>query len=180
MAVVARSSSVKTAAGKFYIRLRQRRLVAVLGDIDTFKPRLLWEAFHQGLNIAPQVVWLSDGGVGFWRLYQECFAHCAVGILDFYHAAGHLWRAATAWLGHDPEAAQVCFERWRHLLRHGKHTQVLVELTRLVNQVTFPNESLKIVAQVQAYFQNHRQHVAYADERKAAVAFRLWSGGKCV
>ena len=57
---------------------------------------------------------------------------------------------------------------------------VLVELTRLVNRMTFPKESLKIVAQVQAYFQNHRQHVAYADERKAGVASGLWSGRKCV
>ncbi len=100
--------------------------------------------------------------MGFWRLYRECFSDCAVGILDFYHAAGHLWRAATAWLGHDPEAAEICFERWRHLLRHGKHTQVLMELTRLVNRVTLNAESMKVLAQVQADFQNHCQHVAYS------------------
>src|SRR4029453_10381232 len=48
-------------------RLRQRRLVAVLGDIEALKPRLWLEAVRQGLSTAPQVVWLSDGARGLWR-----------------------------------------------------------------------------------------------------------------
>jgi hypothetical protein len=46
----------------------------------------LWlEALRQGLRQANQVAWLSDGGRGFWSLYQDCFANYAIGILDFYH-----------------------------------------------------------------------------------------------
>jgi hypothetical protein len=161
IAIIARLQPLKNAAGKVYTRLCQRRLVAVLGNIDQFKPRLLWEALHQGLQQAPQVVWLSDGGVGFWRVYRECFAHCAVGILDFYHAAAHLWKAAKAWLGADMEAAQVAFERWRHCLRHGKHHQVLRELTQLVNTLKLQKEQQEEFAQVQAYFQEHWEHLSY-------------------
>ena len=79
-----------TRAGKQVTRLYRRRLVAVLGDIDTFIPRIHLEAQLQSYQSAPQVIWLSDGGRGFWRVYRQCFAHCAIGILDFYHAAGHL------------------------------------------------------------------------------------------
>jgi len=83
------------------------------------------------------------------------------GILDFYHAAGHLGRAAQAWLGQDLEAAQIAFERWRHALRHGHHHQVLAELTRLVNKVELTEERQTTLNQVQTYFQAHQAHIAY-------------------
>lgn len=73
--------------GQQVTRLQQRRLVAVLGDMATFRPRLQLEAVRQGIETAPQVVWLSDGARGFWRLFKDCFSQLAVGILDFYHAA---------------------------------------------------------------------------------------------
>ena len=44
------------------------------------------------------VVWLSDGGRGFWRVYRTCFA-TAIAVLDFFHAAGHLARATEALFG---------------------------------------------------------------------------------
>jgi hypothetical protein len=67
-------------------QLHQRRLVSVLGGIDFLRPRLWLEALRQGVLTAPRVVWLSDGGVGFWGLYAAWFAAYAIGILDFYHA----------------------------------------------------------------------------------------------
>lgn len=163
VAVVARLKQIKTSRGKFYTCLCQRRLVAVLGDIEQLKPRLFWEAMHQGLNQATLVVWLSDGGVGFWRLYRECFEYCAIGILDFYHAAGHLWRAANAWWANEPEIAQICFERWRYYLRNGKQNQVLSELTKWVNTLRLNENQRKVFAQVQSYFETHRSHVAYKE-----------------
>ena len=77
----------RTRTGKVITRLRQRRLVAVLGDIDALKPRVWLEAVRQGISTAPQVVWLSDGARGLWRLYEEQWAAVAVGILD---QRGHL------------------------------------------------------------------------------------------
>ena len=63
---------------------------AVLGDIDALRPRLMLEALRQEWQKAKTVVWISDGGKGFWRLYQECFSQRAIAILDFYHAAQNL------------------------------------------------------------------------------------------
>ena len=150
-----------TRAGKQVTRLCRRRLVAVLGDVDTFIPRMHLEAQLQSYASAPQVMWLSDGGRGFWRVYHQCFADCAIGILDFYHAAGHLWRATAALFdGHSPEAIQW-FKRWRSLLRHGHHQTVIDSLASLVSTDLAQGEDLETVQQVQAYFHTHRQHIRY-------------------
>lgn len=90
VALFARLGKHQTQKGETVTRLHQRRLVAVLGTIDDLKPRLQHEAHQQGIDKARQVAWISDGARGFWRLYQECFAEHAVGILDFFHAVQHL------------------------------------------------------------------------------------------
>lgn len=94
--------------GEPVTRLQQRRLVAVLGDMATFQPRLQLEAFRQGIETASQVVWLSDEARGFWQLFEACFSHLAVGIFDFYHAAAYLWQAADAYQDGLPEIGR----RW--------------------------------------------------------------------
>ncbi|OLE97762.1 MAG: hypothetical protein AUG75_04345 [Cyanobacteria bacterium 13_1_20CM_4_61_6] len=77
--VLARLGQHRTRTGKVVARLHQRRLVAVLGDIEALKPRLWLEAVRQGIRTAPQVVWLSDGARGLWRLYDERLAAYATG-----------------------------------------------------------------------------------------------------
>ena len=108
MGVLARLSQHRTRPGQVGTRLAQCRLVAVLGDIGALAPRLWLEALRQGIRSVPQVVWLSDGGRGLWRLFDECFATCATGILDFHYAAQHLWKGAAAWL--DGRTSQA--RRW--------------------------------------------------------------------
>lgn len=160
--VLARLGMRQNAQGEALPQLLHRRVVAVLGNIDAFIPQLRLEARRQAFESAPQVIWLSDGGRGFWRVYQTCFAHCAIAVLDFFHAAGHLWRATTA-LFDDPRSAQAkaWFQRWRHQLRHGQHHRVLSVLTNLVNTDVFTGQSLSTLLQVQAYFQRHHQHIRY-------------------
>jgi hypothetical protein len=51
-------------SGKPVFRLKQRRVVAVRGDIEALKQRLWWEALHQSIEQAAHVGWLSDGGAG--------------------------------------------------------------------------------------------------------------------
>jgi hypothetical protein len=48
-----------TKAGKRITRLHQRRFVAVLGNINSLKPRLQLEAHRQHINTATQVAWIS-------------------------------------------------------------------------------------------------------------------------
>ncbi len=160
VAIFARLDKRLTQAGKTVTKLRSRRLVAVLGDLAAFIPAVNFEAHKQSFEAAPTVVWLSDGGRGFWRVYRECFAHCAVAVLDFYHAAGHLWRAASVLLPTQADRLDW-FKRWRHALRHGKQAAVLAMLTMLVNTELLSGKSLKTLIQVQAYFQRHHAHIRY-------------------
>ena len=129
IALLARLGKHQTKAGATVSRLHQRRLVAVLGDINDLKSRVQLEALRQGVMTAAQVVWISDGACGFWRLYRECFAHCAVGILDFYHAAQHVWKAASAYQDGNPaRTPQQWFTGLRHRLRHGFGKGIIKEL----------------------------------------------------
>lgn len=84
---------------------------------------------RQGVTTATQVVWISDGARGFWRLYREDFAQYAVGILDFYHAAPHLWQGAIADQDSNPaRTPQMWFARMPHQLRHGFGQRIIKEL----------------------------------------------------
>ncbi len=162
IAILARLGKRENRVGEPLTQLLHRRVVAVLGNIDTFIPLIRLEARRQSFEAAQQVVWLSDGGRGFWRVYDTCFAHCAVAVLDFYHAAGHLWRATTALFddAQSPEA-MAWFKAWRHQLRHGQSRKVLERLTSLINTDGFSVPSLTTLIQVQAYFQRHHRHIQY-------------------
>lgn len=151
-------------------QLLHRRLVAVLGDIDQFIPYLQLEARKQSFESAPTVIWLSDGGRGFWRVYRTCFSHCAIAVLDFFHAAGHLARATKAMFD-DPRSAQArqWFQRWRHQLRHGQHLKVLKSLTLLIHSGLFTGKSFTTLLQVQAYFQRHHRHIRYSRFEKQQI-----------
>lgn len=162
VAILARLGTRVTRAKKVVPQLLRRRLVAVLGDIDEFIPALQLEAHKQTFEDAPNVIWLSDGGRGFWRVYRTLFSHCAVAVLDFYHAAGHLARATQAMFGDSRSAqAQAWFRRWRHQLRHGKYLLVLRSLTVLIHTGLFTGKNFTTLLQVQAYFQRHHRHIRY-------------------
>ena len=165
VAILARLSHRVNQNGKQVTRLQQRRLVAVLGDMQRFQPRLQLEAIRQGVETAPQVVWLSDGARGFWRLFEDCFVQLAVGVLDFYHAAAHLWQAAEAYQDGNPaRTPQMWFERLRHQLRHGYVHRILDELRWLSRSPNTAAPTKTILKRVHDYFHTHRQHVQYQHE----------------
>ena len=159
--VLARWRQHHTRTGQVVTRLVQRRLVAVLGDIDALKPRLWLEALRQGIKSAPQVVWLSDGGRGLWRLFEERFAGHARGILDFYHAAQQLWKGAAAWLDGRTTQARRWFGWARHRLRHGMPDGVLADLVDALDVERLPETARETVRTVYAYLQRHREHINY-------------------
>ena len=131
-------------------RLHQRRLVAGLGDIEMLTPRLWLEALRQGIQRAPQVVWLSDGGRGGWRLFEEQFAGYATGVLDFYHAAQNLGKSAAAWLDGRTTQARRWFGGARHRLRHGRPAGVFADLAEALEVEGLPDTARDTVATVYA------------------------------
>jgi hypothetical protein len=172
--VLARLGQHRTRPGQVVTRLTQRRLVAVLGDIDALKPRLWLEALRQGIRNAPRVVWLSDGGRGLWRLFEEQFAGYATGVLDFYHAAQNLWKSAAAWLDGRTTQARRWFGWARHRLRQGHHDGVLADLADALEVEGLPATARDTVRTVYAYLERHHEHIDYAAYK--ALGLPLGSG----
>jgi hypothetical protein len=151
-------------------QLMQRRLVAVRGTIYDLQVRLQLETHRQGIETAPQVVWISDGARGFWCLFERCFASVALGILDFYHACEHLNAAAQAYGNTLPSRTPAqWFERLRHQLRHGYVHHILKEFERLLHYASTPASAKPTLQQVQSYLIPHREHLQYREFKKLGL-----------
>ena len=172
--VLARLSQHRTRTGQVVTRLAQRRLVAVLGDIKMLTPRLWLEAVRQGILRASQVVWLSDGGRGLWHLFDERFARHATGVLDLYHVAQNLWKAAAAWLDGRTPQARRWFTWARHRLRHGRPDGVLADLADALDVEGLPTTARDTLTTVYASLERHREHINYA--RYKELGLPLGSG----
>lgn len=151
-----------TKTGQQVTQLTQRRLVAVLGDIDELSPRLWFEAVRQGVLSSQRVVWLSDGGRGFWRLFESRFARYATGILDFYHAAQNLWKGSKAWLDGRTHHARDWFRMARRLLRRGQANEVLADIEAALALDGLPASAYQTLTNLYHYLDKHRDHIDYA------------------
>lgn len=171
---MARVGQHLTRGGKVVTRLHHRRLVAVLGDMEALKPRLWLEAVRQGILHASQVVWISDGARGLWRLFDECFCAHATGILDLYHAVQNLWKGAAAWLDGRTTRARRWFAWARHRLRHGNPEGVLADLEEALELAGLPETARDTVTTVYAYLERHRDHIDY--ERYKELGLPVGSG----
>lgn len=172
--ILARLGQHRTRVGQVVTRLQQRRVVAVLGTIEAFKPRLWREAVRQGVTRAPRVVWLSDGARGLWGVYEAYFAPSAQGVLDFYHVAQHLWHGAAAWLDGRTTAARRWFEATRHRLRHDPPAAVLADLAAAADLEGLPATARDTLRKVYAYLDQHRDHLDYASYK--ALGLPVGSG----
>lgn len=163
VALLARLSTRLNRIGKTVSCLQQRRVVAVLGNIEALQSRLMLEATRQQLDQALKVVWISDGARGFWRLFETCLAPIAIGILDFYHAAQHLWQAAEVYHDGNPaRTPKMWFERLRHQLRHGYVHRILKELHWLCSRKSSASDATKQeLSKVYNYLHDHVEHLQY-------------------
>jgi len=160
--ILARLGQRVTKTGKTVTQLLRRRLVAVRGDIDTLQPLLWIEAVRQGILTAKTVVWLSDGGRGFWRLFRERFEAYAQGILDFYHAAQNLWKGAKSWLDGRTQRSRQWFVLARRKLRQGKADEVLADIKAALALEGLPDSARKTLTNLYNYLDSHRDHIDYA------------------
>jgi len=155
------AQNVVTTASKQRRQLVQRRLVACLGTIDDLGQRLWLEALRGGIATAKQVVWISDGARGFWRLFETYFADIAIGILDFYHAAQNLFKAATIWLDGRTQKARGWFAAARHQLRHGPTMRVRMEIEQALTDPQLGDTSRKVLGNLLGYLDTHHNHIQY-------------------
>jgi len=172
--ILARLKQHRNRAGELIFRLEQRRLVALLGDINAFSRRLWLEALRQGISSSPQVVWLSDGARGFWGLFDRRFALYAYGVLDFYHASQNLWRGVKVWLDGRTRQARAWFDDARHRLRHGDENAVLEDIAAALNLPDLPESARVSLTKLYNYLDKHREHIHY--EQLKAMGLPIGSG----
>jgi len=143
---------------KFYVAQR--------GDPEDLGRRLYAEALRRGLNQAAKVYVVADGGVWIWNLVDDRFPE-AIGVLDFYHASGHLWAVAHALFGEDGPEARTWVEPLLHQLAHGGEAGVLRTLEDLLHLCRQSDEERqKVIEREAAYFQSHREHVHYQQRQR--------------
>lgn len=153
-------SRLKTnSSGK--TKITKKRLVAVIGESDDLGVRLWLEALRQNIVNTRPVVWLSDGGRAFWNVYHNYFSYYAKGVLDFYHAAQNIWKAAKIWLDGRTKKAKSWFESLRHTLRHGKSHEVLTEINQHLWYDSLSDDARKALERLHAYFATHYLHINY-------------------
>lgn len=143
---------------KFYVAHR--------GDPEELGRRLYAEALRRGLNQAARVYVVADGGVWIWNIAADRFPEAA-GVLDFYHASGHLWAVAHALFGEEGPEARQWVEPLLHQLAHGGEAGVLralEDLLQLCGQLA--EDRKKVIEREVAYFENHREHVHYQQRQQ--------------
>jgi hypothetical protein len=108
-------------------------------------------------------------------LFAQSFAHFTVGILDFYHAAQHLWQAAEAYGQTIPgRTPQQWFKQLRHQLRHGYVHHIIKDLGYLLKYRSTPEAAKPTLRRVRQYLNTHLQHLQYRQFKK--LGFPLGSG----
>jgi hypothetical protein len=174
VAIFARLGQVRSRAGKLLPRLHHHRVVAVLGDIDDLSERMWLEGLKQGLKDAPQVLWLSDGARGFWRLFDERFQAYATGVLDFYHAAQNIWSGVKVWLDGRTSRCQDWFTDARHRLRHGQSDDLLDDIKAAAALPGLPASTQQSLTKLYNYLDKHRDHIQY--DKLKAMGLPIGSG----
>ncbi len=161
--IFARLGKRITKKGKEVSVLVRKRVVAVLGDVDDYKPRMWLRSLKEGILEAETVIWLSDGGKGFWRVFYDLSDGRAQGILDFYHGAQYLWKAAKSWLDGRTEKARKWFASARKRLRIGRGQGVINEINQVLKSKGDDLEDTvrNTLENLVEYLTRHKDHIKY-------------------
>ena len=152
---------------------------ATMEKTEVFGKLVHVEAERRGLRQASTVLVLGDGGNWIDPLSARERLHDQR-IVDYYHAAEHLYEAARAALGADAHAALVLAEQLKDALWDGQVDQVIAVLKRHAGRRGPPRESdgpehpRRVLANNVGYFETHRHHMDYA--RYRAKGWPIGSG----
>ncbi len=124
------------------------------------------EAERRGYRQAEQVIALGDGGNWIDPLLAAWF-HVLARIIDWCHAAEHLWDCAKAVHGPQTPAASAMAERLEAWLWDGKVAKVVQTLSEHARQLGEPQAAdppqhpRRVLSQNVGYFTRHQDHMDY-------------------
>ena len=145
--------------------------VATMGKTEAFGKLVHVDAERRGLRQAATVLVMGDGGNWIDPLSERERLHdCR--IVDYYHAAEHLFDAARAALGRDTPEAQALARELKDALWDGRVDEVITALKTHAERLGAPQASdgpdhpRRMLANNVGYFQTHRHHMDYPTYRR--------------
>ena len=125
---------------------------AVLGSVETFKPALWALAVAHDVPRAARSSITADAAAWIWNLAPDYFPD-SVQIVDWYHAAEHLAKAAHALYPDDGDRAQQWYHQMQKPLFRGEIWKIIQSLdeAQLEDHAT--------------YFHNHQRRMQYQQFR---------------
>jgi hypothetical protein len=146
--------------------------ISYYGDIkkaEDFGRLVYLTGRRRGAHRAKELVFVADGAKWIWNLVEEHFPN-AVQIVDWYHAAEHIWDVAYAVYGEGSDAAQEWAGARLNELWEGDFKDVLQAFRAHLN----PDWEEDPVQKAIGYFQNHRHRMRYPEFR--AQGYQIGSG----
>ena len=116
-----------TTTGPDGPQLDQRELLAFLGSMEDFAPRLWNRAAAWGAATARAITFISDGAVANWHLADLLFPG-ARQILDFYHACEHLRAIRDLLFKPDDPDGSAWLDHQCHQLKNGRWNAVMAAI----------------------------------------------------
>lgn len=152
--------------------LLNRRVVAHIGSQEEWY-RLAHKTFYEeGVYWAHEVVVVADGGAGIWELIDELLPNTerrrVVQVLDWYHAASHIWEVGRLLKGLDKQGrpTRACREWVDGLLEYLKRGEVSNVLQRLRKIKGGSKDARDKLRKLINYLDKHRGRMRYAWCRK--------------
>jgi hypothetical protein len=148
------------------IRAHSLSYVSALVEAERFGDQLWQEAARRGVMEAAEVVVIGDGAHWIWNIAKAQFPQ-ATQIVDWYHASGYVWKAATALWGEQELQRTDWTFRQLDRLWEGKVEEVVEELRE-------HRGPAKEVSDAVTYFTEHGKRMDYAAYR--ARGLQIGSG----
>jgi len=130
------------------------------GGLEELEKQLWAEAVRRGLLQAELVLVVADGAAWIWNLVGQRFKG-AREVLDFYHAAEHLWTVAHTVFGSGTVAAKQWVQPLIGQLKEGKGAEVIQTLEQALQKIVDRPEDHKTVEVEQNYFLTHQSRLDY-------------------
>jgi hypothetical protein len=128
---------------------------------------LLLLARGVGYQNAKQRAFIADGAAWLWKLQESYFAS-ATAILDWYHLAEHVHKAANAVFGHGSPEAKEWARRIKDELWEGRSDRVVTLTRQDLAKARSPSKR-EALQELLTYLENNQPHMDYPRYRAAGL-----------
>jgi len=140
--------------------------VATMAKCKGFGKLVRVEAERRGIRQAPRTLFIGDGANWIDKLWEKHFFHHPR-IIDYYHAAEHLYEVAKAMRPNDDAGRKQLGDALKQQLWDGQLDALIETLAAAATDAGPPkpedsaDHPRRVLAQNVGYFKRHRHHMDY-------------------